>query len=185
MAGNAPENLSLTSALSGDTDTGAGTAGASGAALPSIAGNSDFSDESVAITGQAGQVSAMAGLDPDRMRDAAQSIQAQGGLNGQGRRRGPRRPIRRIRRRWRIRRSFRRRRLWRRGIRWRAAEALAEEAAAEAAGAETSAASIPASRTAPSPGTEQLRLQRAAIRSARASRRSSRPTDRIASRSPS
>jgi hypothetical protein len=84
MAGNSPENLSLTTALTADTDTGAGTAGASGAALPSIAGNSDFSDESVAITGQAGQVSAMAGLDPDRMRDAAQSIQAQGGLNGQG-----------------------------------------------------------------------------------------------------
>ena len=84
MAGNSPENLSLTTALSADTDTGAGTAGASGAALPSIAGNSDFSDESVAITGQAGQVSAMAGLDPDRVRDAAQSIQAQGGLNGQG-----------------------------------------------------------------------------------------------------
>ena len=52
-------------ALAADTDTGAGTAGASGAALPSIAGNSDFSDESVAITGQAGQVSALAGLDPD------------------------------------------------------------------------------------------------------------------------
>ena len=88
MAGNSPENLSLTTALTADTDTGSGTAGASGAALPSIAGNSDFSDESVAITGQAGQVSAMAGLDPDRVRDAVQSGQApgqaQGGLNGQG-----------------------------------------------------------------------------------------------------
>jgi trimeric autotransporter adhesin len=83
MAGNSPENLSLTTSLTADTDTGAGTAGASGAALPSIAGSSDFSDESVAITGQAGQVSAMAGIDPDRVRDAAQSIQAQGGLNGQ------------------------------------------------------------------------------------------------------
>jgi hypothetical protein len=70
--------------LAADTDTGAGTAGASGAALPSIAANSDFSDESVAITGQAGQVSALAGIDADRVRDAIQSIQAQGGLNGQG-----------------------------------------------------------------------------------------------------
>ncbi len=52
--------------------------------MPSIAGNSDFSEESVAISGQAGQVSALAGLDPDRIRDAALSIQAQGGLNGQG-----------------------------------------------------------------------------------------------------
>ena len=84
MAGNAPESLSLINALTADTDTGAGTAGVSGAALPSIAGNSDFSDESVAISGQAGQVSALAGLDPDRMRDAALSIQSQGGLSGQG-----------------------------------------------------------------------------------------------------
>jgi hypothetical protein len=84
LAGNSPENLSLMNTLAADTDTGAGTAGASGAALPSIAGNSDFSDESVAITGQAGQVSALAGIDVDRVRDAIQSIQVQGGLNGQG-----------------------------------------------------------------------------------------------------
>jgi len=83
MVGNSPGNVNLLNALSTDTDTGAGTAGASGAALPSIAGNSDFSEESVAITGQAGQVSALAGLDSDRMRDAALSIQAQGGLSGQ------------------------------------------------------------------------------------------------------
>lgn len=89
VAGNSPENLSLVNTLAADTDTGTGTAGASGAALPSIAGNSDFSDESVAITGQAGQVSALAGLDPDRVRDAIQSIQAQGGLNGQGGDAGP------------------------------------------------------------------------------------------------
>ena len=123
-----PENLSLMNALTADTDTGAGTAGASGAALPSIADNSDFSDESVAITGQAGQVSALAGIDPDRLRDAVQSIQAQGGLNGQGGRRWPGRPLRRIRRGWRIRRSLRRRRrrirrrwrrLWRTRRRWR------------------------------------------------------------------
>jgi hypothetical protein len=84
LAGNSPENLSLMNTLAADTDTGAGTAGASGAALPSIAANTDFSDESVAITGQAGQVSALAGIDVDRVRDAIQSIQVQGGLNGQG-----------------------------------------------------------------------------------------------------
>ena len=84
MAGNAPESLSLLNALTAETDTGAGTAGVSGAALPSIAGNSDFGDESVAISGQTGQVSALAGLDPDRIRDAALSIQSQGGLSGQG-----------------------------------------------------------------------------------------------------
>jgi hypothetical protein len=83
LAGNSPENLSLMNTLAADTDTAAGTAGSSGAALPSIAGNSDFSDESVAVSGQAGQVSPLAGLDPDRIRDAIQSIQVQGGLNGQ------------------------------------------------------------------------------------------------------
>src|ERR1039458_468089 len=83
LVGNSPENLTLLNTLAADTDTGAGTAGVSGAALPSIAGNSDFSDESVAITGQAGQVSALAGIDVDRVRDAIQSIQVQGGLNGQ------------------------------------------------------------------------------------------------------
>ena len=83
MAGNAPESMNLENALSADTDTGAGTEGESGAALPSIAANSDFSGESVAITGQAGQVSAFVGMDMDRLRDAVQSIQVQGGLNGQ------------------------------------------------------------------------------------------------------
>ena len=65
MAGNAPENVTLLSALSADIDTGAGTEGESGAALPSIAGNSDFSDESVAVSGQAGQVSDFAGMGPE------------------------------------------------------------------------------------------------------------------------
>ena len=65
IAGNAPENVNLESALSADTDTGTGAEGQSGAALPSIAANSDFSAESVAVTGQAGQVSAYAGMGPD------------------------------------------------------------------------------------------------------------------------
>ncbi len=86
MAGNAPENMSLESALSVDTDTGAGTEGQSGAALPSIAANSDFSDESVAITGQAGQVSAYAGTGPDDRLNAGPNavIGTQGGPGGPG-----------------------------------------------------------------------------------------------------
>jgi len=84
LAGNAPESLSLMNALTDNADTGAGTTGESGAALPLIAGNSDFSEESVAVSGQAGQVSALAGMDTDRLRDAIQTIQVQGGLNGQG-----------------------------------------------------------------------------------------------------
>jgi hypothetical protein len=82
MAGNAPENVSLESALSADTDTGAGTEGQSGAALPSIAANSDFSNESVAISGQAGQVSAYAGMNPDDRLNAGGGLQ--GGPGGQG-----------------------------------------------------------------------------------------------------
>jgi len=84
LAGNTPESVSLMNTLTADTDTESGTAGASGAALPSIANNTDFSEESVAVNGQAGQVSALAGIDPNRLRDAALSIQAQGGLAGQG-----------------------------------------------------------------------------------------------------
>ena len=48
--------------------------------LPSIAGNSDFSDESVAISGQSGSVSPMAGVDMDRLRDAMETMRAQGGI---------------------------------------------------------------------------------------------------------
>ena len=54
MAANGAQALNLVSALTGDTETQAGSAGASGAALPSIAGNSDFSDQSVAISGPVG-----------------------------------------------------------------------------------------------------------------------------------
>ena len=93
LAGNGAGNLSLTSALSADTDTSSGTAGASGAELPSAASNSDFGSESVAISGQSGQVSPLAGVNIDQIRDAAaaylaanpgQNIQALGGLFGGG-----------------------------------------------------------------------------------------------------
>jgi hypothetical protein len=80
MAGNAAQSLNLLNALTAGTDTGAGTEGTAGAALPSIASNPDFSDESVSISGQAGQVSPLAGMDMERMRDVAQSIQVQGGV---------------------------------------------------------------------------------------------------------
>ncbi len=79
LAGNAPENLSLMSALSEGTETGNGTAGAGGAELPSIAANSDFGGESVAITGQQGQVSAMAGVDIDQLRDQIDQYRQQNG----------------------------------------------------------------------------------------------------------
>jgi len=79
LAGNGAQSLSLTSSLNADTETQQGTAAASGAALPSIAGNSDFSSDSVAISGQSGAVSQMSGADMDRLRDAMETIRAQNG----------------------------------------------------------------------------------------------------------
>jgi hypothetical protein len=88
LVGNAPQSLSLVNALSSDTDTQAGSTGASnsaGAALPAAATNSDFGGESVAISGASGQVSPLAGVDMDRIRDAIETYRAQNpGQNGQG-----------------------------------------------------------------------------------------------------
>ena len=75
----APKAFSLTSSISSDTETGAGEAGVSGADLPTIASSNDFSGDSVAITGQTGQVSPVAGLDMNRLRDALQTYVAQSG----------------------------------------------------------------------------------------------------------
>jgi hypothetical protein len=77
---NGAQSLSLMSALTSDNESQAGTSGVTGAALPSITGNSDFGDESVAISGQTGAVSPLAGLDMDRVRDAVETLRAQGVL---------------------------------------------------------------------------------------------------------
>jgi hypothetical protein len=82
LAASGTQNLSLLSALTGDTESQGDAAGAAGAALPPIAGNSDFGGDSVAISGQTGAVSPLAGIDPDRIRDAIESLRAQGGLPG-------------------------------------------------------------------------------------------------------
>jgi len=82
LAANGAQNLSLMSALGADTETLAGAPGMAGAALPSIAGNSDFGGDSVAISGQAGAVSPLAGLDMDRIRDAIETLREQGALPG-------------------------------------------------------------------------------------------------------
>ncbi len=85
LAGNGAQSLNLLNALSAGTDTQSGTAGVSGAALPSIAANSDFSEQSVAISGQSGTVSPLAGVDMDRVRDAFESMRGQnGGQEGAG-----------------------------------------------------------------------------------------------------
>jgi len=88
LAASGAQNLSLMNALTPDTETQGGPSalpgsnGAAGAELPSIAGNSDFGGDSVTISGQSGQVSPLAGLDMDRVRDAVDTIRAQGGLFG-------------------------------------------------------------------------------------------------------
>jgi carboxypeptidase family protein len=88
LAGSGAQSLSLVSSLAADTENQAGTASAgagTGAALPSIAGNSDFGGESVAISGQSGQVSPLAGVDMDRIRDLMETARAQGlAPGGQG-----------------------------------------------------------------------------------------------------
>ena len=84
LAGNAPENLSLSSTLSAGTETGGSATGVSGAELPSIAANSDFGDESVAISGQAGQVSPLAGVDMDQLRAQFQQYREQNGGQAPG-----------------------------------------------------------------------------------------------------
>jgi trimeric autotransporter adhesin len=86
LASGGLQSLSLMSAAGEGTDIQAGgsSAGAgAGAALPSVAGNSDFGSDSVAISGQSGQVSPLAGVDMDRLRDAMETFRAQnGGQNG-------------------------------------------------------------------------------------------------------
>jgi hypothetical protein len=89
MATNGPQNLNLMNALTGETEAGGeGSSATSGAALPSAAGNSDFSSESVNVNGQAGQVSPLAGLDMNRIRDAIEDARAMNGGRGFGGRGG-------------------------------------------------------------------------------------------------
>ena len=57
-----------------------------GAALPSVASNSDFGGDSVAISGQSGQVSPLAGINIDQIRDELAGVP--GANRWTGRRRG-------------------------------------------------------------------------------------------------
>jgi hypothetical protein len=79
-ASGGAQSLSLQSTLSADTEAQtSATPAAVGAALPSIAANSDFSGDSVAINGQSGTVSPLAGVDMDRLRDTIETMRAQAG----------------------------------------------------------------------------------------------------------
>ncbi len=77
------QNLALLTALAGVADAGLGS-GATGAALPSMATNSDFSTDSVAVTGQAGTTNPFAGIDMEQLRQNAELDQSLSGGRGQG-----------------------------------------------------------------------------------------------------
>ncbi len=76
------QSLSLISSLAAGTDAAEGGSGVSGAALPGAAGNANFGTDSVAVTGQAGTVSPLAGIDVDRIRDVIETARAQAGAGG-------------------------------------------------------------------------------------------------------
>ena len=78
------QSLALLAQLAGTEDAGVNT-GATGAALPSMANNTDFSSESVAVTGQAGTTNPFAGVDMEQLRQNAEmdpSLGGQGGFGG-------------------------------------------------------------------------------------------------------
>jgi len=80
------QSLNLLGAASDLIQAGGGSEDA-GAALPSLAGSSDFSSgESVAVTGQMGTTNPLAGVDFSQMRDNAELNQSLngGGQGGQG-----------------------------------------------------------------------------------------------------
>jgi hypothetical protein len=85
MSGQGAQNLGLLGGALGAIAAG-GDAG--GAALPSAAGNSDVSTESVTVNGQSGTTNPFAGVNMDQMRDSLENMQQQQTLAqipGQGR----------------------------------------------------------------------------------------------------
>jgi hypothetical protein len=87
-AAGGAQNLALLAQLAGTEDAGVNS-GATGAALPSLANNSDFSTDSVAVTGQAGTTNPFAGVDMEQLRQNAELDQSlSGGLGGPGGGRG-------------------------------------------------------------------------------------------------
>jgi len=88
LAGGGAQSLNLLGAASDLIQAGA-VARMAGAALPSLASNSDFSSsDSVAVTGQTGTTNPFAGVDFSQMRDNAELNQSlnggQGGAGGPG-----------------------------------------------------------------------------------------------------
>ncbi|HTZ58735.1 MAG TPA: TonB-dependent receptor [Acidobacteriaceae bacterium] len=87
--GAGAQGLALLSGLTGGAEDAGISSGATGASLPSLANNSDFSTESVAVTGQAGSTNPFAGVDMEQLRENAELDQSvagggPGGLGGPG-----------------------------------------------------------------------------------------------------
>ena len=75
------QSLALLAQLAGVADAGVNT-GAAGATLPSLANNSDFSTDSVAVIGQAGTTNPFAGVDMEQLRQNAELDQTVPGGGG-------------------------------------------------------------------------------------------------------
>ncbi|HEY9126394.1 MAG TPA: TonB-dependent receptor [Acidobacteriaceae bacterium] len=84
LTGNGAQTLSLINSLAEGSDAAEGGSTSAGAALPGVAQNSAFSSDSVAVNGQSGAVSPLAGVDVDRIRDAIETMRAQGMTPGGG-----------------------------------------------------------------------------------------------------
>ncbi len=84
LGGTGAQSLDLLGSAA-DLIQAGGSGGETGAALPSLAGNSDFSSgESVAVTGQNGVTNPFAGVDFSQMRDEAELNQSVSGGGGPG-----------------------------------------------------------------------------------------------------
>ena len=79
LTGNGSQNLSLLGAAEGLIQAGGANSG-SDAQLPSLANNSDFSSESVAVSGQSGTTNPFAGIDFNQMRQNMEDNQFQQSL---------------------------------------------------------------------------------------------------------
>jgi hypothetical protein len=74
------QNLGLVNAAAGLIQAGSGNA-ASDTSLPSLANNSDFSNESVAVSGQSGSTNPFAGMDMGQMRENMENMQFEQSLS--------------------------------------------------------------------------------------------------------
>jgi len=89
-AGRGSQNLDLLGAAAGLIQAGGGGSNGSETQLPSLANNSDFSGESVAVSGQSGTTNPFAGMDMQQMRqniddaEFQQSLSQTPGSGGRG-----------------------------------------------------------------------------------------------------